>query len=143
MSEMALPSGRRCSEKKGVDREPWKPQREHDKRSPKKAAPRFRMIVARKQGSNKHLAGHIHVCICGYVYIKIYIYIYIHKFIVYPYFCTHYIIFQWFEWPQCIGIYTDPHGTETPQLRKLGKSDSETRKVRLGNSENRFLSLCF
>ena len=42
---------------------------------------------------------------------------------------------EFLEWPQCIGIYTDPHGTETPQLRKLGKSDSETRKVRLGNSE--------
>ena len=41
--------------------------------------------------------------------------------------------------PDVLGIYTDPHGTETPQFRKLGKSDSETRKVRLGNSENQGL----
>ena len=28
---------------------------------------------------------------------------------------------QSLEEPGCIGVYTDPHGTETPQLRKLGK----------------------
>ena len=67
------------------------------------------------------------------MYLSIYLSTYLS--IYYQYLCL--------EWPQCIGIYTDPHGTETPQLRKIGKSDSETRKVRLRNSENQFLGLCF